>query len=138
MRKGGVVIDMNEVISLARSGKYDELGRRGIQISDGPLGQAEGWAKPCFGGARAHYFVQVSADAIGPGGRYRTWKSVCGTETTTSDKAPMFGMGSWDRCKSCLKKRNASRSAEATASLHSQNLTSQFQTKNTPVEGDRS
>ena len=80
------MIDMNEVISLAQRGKLDELGRRGVQISDGPMAAIKGWAKPCFKGERAHYFVQAAADAIGPGGRYRTWKSVCGTETTTTDR----------------------------------------------------
>ena len=117
------MIEMNEVINLARAGKFDELSKRGIQITDGKLEQAEGWAKPCFHGQRAHYFVQTSADAIGPQGRYRTWKSVCGTET--SDKAPMFGMGSWERCKTCLKKRNVTRSRDASVSLHEQNLTRQ-------------
>ncbi len=121
---------MQEVIGLARAGKFDELSKRGIQISGGKLEQAEGWAKPCFHGQRAHYFVQTSADAIGPQGRYRTWRSVCGTETTTSDKAPMFGMGSWERCKTCLKKRNAARSRDATVSMQTLNLTRQASTEN--------
>ncbi|QZI68694.1 hypothetical protein K5F93_20120 [Pseudomonas protegens] len=112
------MIDMNEVLELQRKGDFAELTRRGIQISDGKLEQAEGWAKACFSGSRAHYFVQVSADAIGPGGRYRSWKSVCGTEAITHDKAPMFGAGSWERCKACLKKRNAKRSLEATQIDH--------------------
>ncbi len=119
------MIDMNEVIALARTGKFDELRARGIQFSDGKLEEKEGWAKPCFHGQRAHYFVQVSADAIGKNGRYRTWRSVCGKEATTSDKAPMFGLGSWERCKACLKKRNVTRSRDATVSLHNENLTSQ-------------
>lgn len=112
------MIDMNEVLELQRKGDFAELTRRGIQISDGKMEQAEGWAKPCFSGFRAHYFVQTSSDAIGPGGRYRSWKSVCGAEATTHDKAPMFGMGNWERCKACLKKRNAKRSLEATQVAH--------------------
>lgn len=119
------MIDMNEVMALARAGRFEELVTRGIQITDGKMEQAEGWAKPCFHGKRAHYFSQVSADAIGPGGRYRTWKSLCGAETVTHDKAPMFAIGSYDRCKSCLKKRNVTRSRDATVSMHSQNLTHQ-------------
>lgn len=119
------MIDMNEVIALARGGKFNELSKRGVQISDGPLAQTEGWAKPPFHGMRAHYFVQVSADAIGKHGRYRGWKAICGAEATTHDKAPMFGRGSWERCKSCLKKRNAARSTDATVSMHAQNLTRQ-------------
>lgn len=117
--------DMQEVIDMARAGRFKELSARGVQISDGKLEQTEGWAKPCFNGMRAHYFVQVSADAIGPGGRYRGWKAVCGAEATIHDKAPMFGVGSWERCKSCLKRRNAARSTAATVSLHTQNLTRQ-------------
>jgi hypothetical protein len=128
------MIDMQEVIDMARAGRFEELAKRGIQITDGKLEQVEGWAKPCFGGSRAHYFVQTSADAIGPQGRYRTWKSVCGTETTTSDKAPMFAMGSYERCKSCLKKRNVTRSRDATVSMHTQNLTRQASTENQPGE----
>lgn len=107
------MIDMNEVIKLQQQGDFAELTRRGVQITDGVLEQTEGWAKPCFHGKRAHYFVQVSADAIGKHGRYRTWKSVCGEETTTHDKAPMFGIGSYERCKNCLKKRNAARRRNA-------------------------
>lgn len=119
------MIDMQEVINMARAGRFEELSERGVQIAGDKIEQAEGWAKPFFGGSRAHYFVQVSSDVIGPGGRYRTWKSVCGTETITHDKAPMFAMGSWDRCKSCLKKRNVTRSRDATVSMHTQNLTRQ-------------
>lgn len=116
------MIDMNEVISMAHAGEFAELSRRGVQVTSGVLEQTEGWAKPCFHGKRAHYFVQVSADAIGKHGRYRTWKSVCGAETTTHDKAPMFGMGSWERCKVCLKKRNVTRSRDATQNTHSENV----------------
>lgn len=119
------MIDMTEVLALQRKGDFAELTRRGVQIAGGKLEQTEGWAKPPFHGMRAHYFVQVSADAIGKHGRYRTWKSVCGTETITHDKAPMFAMGSWDRCKSCLKKRNVTRSRDVTVSMHTQNLTNQ-------------
>jgi hypothetical protein len=119
------MIDMNEVIAMQRAGQFAELARRGIQITDCKLDQVEGWAKPCFGGSRAHYFALVSADAIGPQGRYRTWKSICGTETTTSDKAPMFAMGSFERCKTCLKRRNVTRSRDATVSTQTNNLTNQ-------------
>lgn len=116
------MIDMNEVIELAHAGRFEELSARGIQITGGKLEQVEGWAKPCFSGSRAHYFALASADAIGPQGRYRTWKSVCGTETTTSDKAPMFAMGSYERCKTCLKKRNVTRSRDATQNTHNENV----------------
>ncbi|WP_110949531.1 hypothetical protein [Pseudomonas bohemica] len=119
------MIDMQEVIDMQRAGRFEELAARGIQITDVKLEQVEGWAKPCFTKSKAHYFVQTSADAIGPGGRYRTWKSLCGTEAITSDRAPMFAIGSYDRCKACLKKRNATRSRDASASLHAQNLKSQ-------------
>ncbi|HEY0287165.1 MAG TPA: hypothetical protein VGC62_09170 [Pseudomonas sp.] len=119
------MIDMNEVIALQQAGDFDELTRRAIQISDGKLEQTEGWAKPCFHGKRAHYFVQVSADAIGKYGRHRFWKAECGAEAVTHDKAPMFGMGNWERCKACLKKRNVTRSRDATVSAHTENLTSQ-------------
>ena len=113
---------MNEVIALQRAGDFEELTRRGVQISDGVLERPEGWAKPAFHGKRAHYFTQLSADAIGRHGRYRAWKSVCGAETTTHDRAPMFGMGSWERCKVCLRIRNAARSRDATQNMHSGNV----------------
>lgn len=119
------MIDMKEVITLAKAREFAELTRRGVQITDGVLTQTEGWAKPAFHGMRAHYFVQVSADAIGKHGRYRAWRSLCGAETVTHDKAPMFGMGSWERCKNCLKRRNVTRSRDATVSVHTQNLTHQ-------------
>ncbi|RJX81302.1 hypothetical protein [Pseudomonas sp. LS-2] len=119
------MIDMQEVIDMARAGKFEELAARGVQITDGKLEQIEGWAKPFFGGSRAHYFIQIAADTIGKHGRYRGWKAVCGAEATTHDKAPMFGMGSWQRCKSCLRKRNAERSADATVSLHTKDMTRQ-------------
>lgn len=119
------MIDMHEVLRLAQAGRFAELSAMGVQISDGKLEHTAGWAKPAFHGRRAHYFTLASADAIGRHGRYRTWRSVCGTETTTHDKAPMFGTGSWERCKACLKKRNAARSRDATTSMHSQNMTGQ-------------
>jgi hypothetical protein len=117
--------EMQEVIRLAQAGRFDELSAQGVQISDGKLEQTEGWAKPAFHGQRAHYFTQLSADAIGRHGRYRAWRAVCGAEAITHDRAPMFGIGSWERCKACLKRRNAARSRDATISMQAQNMTRQ-------------
>jgi hypothetical protein len=119
--------DMEKVIEMAKAGRFAELSAQAVQISDGKLEQTEGWAKPAFHGQRAHYFTQVSADAIGRHGRHRAWRAVCGIEATTHDRAPMFGMGSWERCKACLKKRNAARSRDATVSMQVQNMTRQEQ-----------
>ena len=114
--------DMNEVIALQQSGDFEELKRRGIQISDGALGLKEGWGKAPFHGMRAHYFVEVASDAIGKHGRHRFWRAECGTEAVTHDKAQMLGMGSWERCKACLKKRNVKRSSVTTQLAHNENV----------------
>lgn len=114
--------DMKEVIALQQAGNFEELKRRGVQISDGALGLKEGWGKAAFHGMRAHYFVEVASDAIGKHGRHRFWRAECGAEAVTHDKAPMFAMGSWDRCKACLKKRNVKRSSVATLSTHNENV----------------
>lgn len=114
--------DMNEVIALQQSGDFEELKRRGIQISDGALGLKEGWGKAPFHGMRAHYFVEVASDAIGKHGRHRFWRAECGTEAVTHDKAQMLGMGSWERCRACLKKRNVKRSSDATQSTDTENV----------------
>lgn len=106
------MIDMNEVLQLQRKGEFAELTRRGVQITDGALGKKEGWAKAAFSGSRAHYYVEIAANAISNHGRHRLWKAVCGAEAETHDKAPMFGIGSYERCKNCLKKRNAARNRE--------------------------
>lgn len=102
--------DMAEVIALQQAGDFEELKLRGIQISDGALGLKEGWGKAPFHGMRAHYFVEVASDAIGKHGRHRFWLAACGAEAVTHDKAQMLGIGSWERCKACLKKRNNQRS----------------------------
>ncbi len=114
--------DMNEVIALQQSGNFEELTHRGIQISGGALGLKEGWGKAAFHGMRAHYFVEVASDAIGKHGRHRLWRAECGAEAVTHDKAPMFSMGSWERCETCLKKRNVKRSSVATLSMHNENV----------------
>ena len=114
--------DMNEVIALQQSGNFEELTRRGIQISDGALGLKEGWGKAPFHGMRAHYFVEVASDAIGKHGRHRFWRAECGAEAVTHDKAAMFAMGSWERCKVCLKKWNVKRSSVATLSMHNETV----------------
>ncbi len=114
--------DMNEVIALQQSGDFEELKRRGIQMSDGALGLKEGWGKAPFHGMRAHYFVEVASDAIGKHGRHRFWRAECGAEAVAHDKAAMFAMGSWERCKVCLKKRNVKRSSVATLSMHNETV----------------
>lgn len=114
--------DMVEVIALQQAGNFEELKRRGIQISDGALGLKEGWGKAPFHGMRAHYFVEVASDAIGKHGRHRFWRAECGAEAVTHDKAQMLGMGSWDRCRACLKKRNVKRSSVTTQLTHNENV----------------
>jgi hypothetical protein len=120
-----MMIDMEEVIALQQAGDFEELTRRGIQMSGGALGLKEGWGKAPFHGMRAHYFVEVASDAIGKHGRHRFWRAVCGAEAVTHDKASMLAMGNWERCKVCLKKRNVTRSRDATHNTHNENVSQQ-------------
>lgn len=116
------MIDMSEAIELQRAGEFEELTHRGIQMSDGALDLKEDWGKAAFHSMRAHYFVEVASDSIGKHGRLRLWRAECGAGAVTHDKAPMFAMGSWERCKTCLKKRNVKRSSVATRSMHNENV----------------
>jgi len=78
-----------------------------ITITAGRAAWKQGWGKAPFHGMKAHYFTEVSSDAIGTHGRHRFWVAACGAEAVTHDKAPMFEPGNWPRCKRCEAKREA-------------------------------
>ncbi len=78
------------------------------QISGGPIRHhKEGWAKFCFGGMKAHWWVEdtkTMPEKIGAGGRVRYYESLCGELNAADNKFPALHPGSWDKCKRCARK----------------------------------
>lgn len=83
---------------------FELLDEPGAQVADGPLPVKKGWGKAPFCGNKAHHFELIYADAIGPQGREKYWVALCGADAVTTDKAPMFSAGSWQRCKNCERR----------------------------------
>ncbi|HBO3404147.1 hypothetical protein [Pseudomonas aeruginosa] len=82
----------------------DRLNSPTTQVSEGSLTSKKGWGKAPFSGNKAHHFELIYADAIGPQGREKYWVALCGADAVTTDKAPMFSAGSWQRCKNCERR----------------------------------
>ena len=82
------------------------LGEPGAQVADGPLQGKKGWGKAPFCGNKAHHFELVFANTIGPHGREKYWFALCGADAVTTDKAPMFSAGSWQRCENCERRES--------------------------------
>ena len=83
---------------------FELLDELGAQVADGLLPGKKGWGKAPFCGNKAHLFELVFADTIGPHGREKYWVALCGADAVTTDKAPMFSAGSWQRCKNCERR----------------------------------
>lgn len=74
-----------------------------VQIT-GPATQAKnGWLKPMFPiTGKAHYFNQESdLPAVTTQGRAYFWRTLCGVDTVSTERVPMFDAGNWSRCKKC-------------------------------------
>jgi hypothetical protein len=73
------------------------------QMTGGASRPSKGWLKPMFPiTGKAHYFNQERAyAAVTAHGRAYFWRSLCGIDTVSTDKMPMFEPGNWDRCKKC-------------------------------------
>ncbi|WP_432783706.1 hypothetical protein QZH45_09620 [Pseudomonas corrugata] len=78
------------------------------QITGGASRPSKGWLKPMFPiTGKAHYFSQEKEyAAITAHGRAYFWRSLCGIDTVSTDKMPMFEPGNWERCKKCGHKLN--------------------------------
>lgn len=83
------------------------------QITGGASRPSGGWLKPMFPiTGKAHFFNQEKAlAAITTQGRAYFWRSLCGIDTVSTDKMPMFEPGNWGRCKTC--EQNLARRAAA-------------------------
>ncbi|MEG0861835.1 MAG: hypothetical protein RSG79_19745 [Pseudomonas sp.] len=76
-----------------------------VQITGGVSTASSGWLKPCFPHqGKAHYFDQAKdLPAVTSQGRAYFWRSLCGIDTVSTEKVPMFAAGNWSRCKKCKK-----------------------------------
>lgn len=83
------------------------------QMTGGASRPSKGWLKPMFPiTGKAHYFNQEKEfAAITNQGRAYFWRSLCGIDTVSTDKMPMFEPGNWDRCKKCEQKLTRSAAA---------------------------
>ncbi len=63
----------------------------------------EGWLKPMFPiTGRAHYFEkEFELPALDDQGVAASWHSLCGIDSISTGKMPMFDAGNWVRCKRC-------------------------------------
>tara|TARA_R110000796_G_scaffold95459_2_gene200688 strand:+ start:21523 stop:21789 length:267 start_codon:yes stop_codon:yes gene_type:complete len=78
------------------------------QITGEPIKHhRDGWAKFCFGGDKAHWWVEDTKTLppkITDQGQTRYYKSLCGQHNAANGAFPAFHPGSFDRCKNCQRK----------------------------------
>ncbi|WP_110970856.1 hypothetical protein [Pseudomonas huaxiensis] len=74
-----------------------------VQITGPATTAAEGWMKPAFPhSGKAHYFEQeLELPSTESQGSAYAWHSLCGIDSVSTGKVPMFEAGSWSRCKRC-------------------------------------
>lgn len=73
------------------------------QIGGPPTKAKSGWLKPMFPiRGKAHHFDQdTDLPAVSTKGPAFFWRSLCGIDTVSTERVPMFEAGNWDRCKKC-------------------------------------
>ena len=79
------------------------------KLSGAPLDNFQkGWARLCFVGTKAHYWVETTKDLqplpadVPPD--MRTWVALCGIGGYSTDRAQPLGVGSFPLCTRCLAK----------------------------------